>query len=287
MASGSLGQQIDFAIVYDEDRKYTDYLKVTTKPGDSIRKIVGARNRPDMAQEVARLNKVANVNTIIRHQHTRNPRTKRWRTYPHDLMTVRLPGTMRKAQGMSAYADFGGRAPRITAGYAKIESVDRPGRTAISHFTGYDPVRMTLPLTFYAWRPVGQRLDDDKTRGTASIDGDMDLLERMAGRGDFRGAATGTPPLLRISTLDSNGQVVWLIPQNYQWSTENDVAPLWRIADIDWDESPLRNTQGYRMRQDVTVTVEAYTTVTAVARSVVVRKRGRNRPPAPRHRSHR
>jgi hypothetical protein len=70
---------------------------------------------------------------------------------------------------------------------------------------------------------------------------------------------------------------VWLIPQNYQWTSINDSAPLWRVVEIDWDDSPLRNSAGNRMRQDVTVTVEAYTSVTTVARSVVRRTKGKNR----------
>jgi hypothetical protein len=266
MARGPLGQKISFAIAYDEDQKYTDYVRQTTKIGDSIRSIVGARGRPEMAAEVARLNKVANPNSVLRHKHHKNKKGK-WVRYPHDLKTVRLPGTMRKTQLLEVYAHFDGRSPRVEAGYAKIEPVDRPGRSGVSHFTGYDPIRMSLPITFDAWRQVNDR----NSPGPGKLEEDIDRLERMAGRGDFKGSARGSPPLLRISTLDDKGVPLWLIPQNYQWSSENDTAPLWRIADIDWDDSPVRNTLGNRMRQHATVTVETYATVSAVPRSVVKR----------------
>jgi hypothetical protein len=270
MARGRYGQQIDFAIVYDEDKRYNDFIFQTVKVGDTVRSILGARNRPDMAQEVAHLNKIASVKTVLRHRRKKNPKTGKWIRYPRDRKKIRLPGTLRKSQTLSAYADFGGRAPTIVEGYAKIAPVDRPGRTGISHFTGYDPIRMRLPLTFFALR----RPEDEDSPGPKNIEADMDRLERMAGRGDFRGASVGTPALIGISTDNNRGEPVWLIPQNYQWTSSNDTVPLWRIVELDWDDSPLRNNQGYRMRQDVTVTVEAYTAVATVARSVTIRKKG-------------
>jgi hypothetical protein len=257
---GPLGQKITFQIRYDEDHKYKDYIKVPTQIGDTVRQIVARRGAPDLAKEVARLNKIANADTVLRHAPKKDHKGKPIR-HPNDRKSIRLPGTLRASQALHAYADFGGRAPRIEGGYAKLETVDRPGRAGLSHFVGYDPARMTIPLTFDAWESPSAF-----SGAPAELDEDMDQLERMAGRGDFSGTAKGSPPLLRISTLNNDGRPCWLIPQNWQWSTSNDAAPLWRIADIDWDEAPYRNGAGHRLRQDCTVTVEAYTPV-AKARS--------------------
>jgi hypothetical protein len=266
-----IGQKIAFSIIYDEDQKYTDYVPYTVRVGDTVHKICAARHVPRMASEVARLNRIANINSVLRHRRKKN-RKGHWIKHPHDRKTIRLPGTMRRGNSFEAYADFGGRAPRIEAGYAKIEPVERPGRTGISHFTGYDPIRMSVPLTFFAWESPNEH-----SGRPGAIEDRMDLLERMAGRGDFHGASRGTPALIDVSVLDNDNQHVWLIPQNYQWTSINDSAPLWRVVEIDWDDSPLRNSAGNRMRQDVTVTVEAYTSVTTVARSVVRRTKGKNR----------
>jgi hypothetical protein len=274
MSSDRIGQKIAFSIVYDEDQKYSDYIVYKLKPGDTVAKVCTARKVPRMAAQVARLNQVANVNSVLRHRRKRyrsGPKKGRLIKYPHDRKTIRLPGTMKLSDRFEAYGDFSGRAPRVEAGYAKIEPVDRPGRTGISHFTGYDPVRMTIPLTFDAWRRTGDRDDP----GPNALEDRMDLLERMAGRGDFHGAARGTPALLDISVFDNDHHHVWLIPKNYQWTSDNDDAPLWRIVALDWDENPIRNTRGNRMRQDVTVTVEAYTHVATVPRSVVKRTKGK------------
>jgi hypothetical protein len=268
---GKWGQAITFAIVYDEDQKYANYRWIKTKPGDTIRKIVGGLGRGDQAKEVARLNRVAKPTTILRHPPKRDKHGKKIR-YRNDRKRIRLPGTLRPDQRFNVYADFGGRAPRVSVGYAKIEPIDRPGRTGVSHFTGYDPVRMTLPVTFDAWESP-----NEGSGRPSQIEEDMALLERMGGRGDFHGASIGSPPLITVSTRDNNGKIIWLIPSNYQWSSDNDTVPLWRVVDIDWDESPLRNNAGNRMRQDVTVTVEAYTSVKSVARSLAKRKRGSRR----------
>jgi hypothetical protein len=273
MSSDHLGQKIAFSIVYDEDQKYTDYVVYKTKVNDTVKKICAARKVPRMADEVARLNKIANTNSVLRHPRKKSARTHKWIKYPKDRKTIKLPGTMRQSERFEAHADFGGRAPRIEAGYAKIEPVDRPGRTGISHFTGFDPSRMSIPLTFDAWGAAADRGDPRPN----NIEDRMDLLERMAGRGDFHGAARGTPALIDISVFDNDKHHVWLIPKNYQWTSDNDDAPLWRIVDLDWDDSPLRNTRGNRLRQNVVVTVEAYTTVTTVPRSVVKRTKGQGK----------
>jgi hypothetical protein len=274
MSRDHIGQKIAFSIVYDEDQRYADYVVYKVKPGDTVKKVCTARKVPRMAEEVARLNRVANVNSVLRHKrrrHKTGPKKGKLIVYAHDRKTIRLPGTMRQSQRFEVYADFSGRAPRVEAGYARIEAVDRPGRTGISHFTGYDPVRMSIPVTFQAW----ERPDDRDAAGPNALEDRMDLLERMAGRGDFHGAGRGTPALIDISVFDNDQHHVWLIPKNYQWTSDNDDAPLWRIVELDWDESPIRNTRGNRMRQDVTVTVEAYTHVATVPRSVVKRVKGK------------
>jgi hypothetical protein len=103
---------------------------------------------------------------------------------------------------------------------------------------------MEVPIQFENVRGSREGLD---------IERDIALLERMAGRGNFEGAAIGPPPVVRVSTTNSKGEIVPLIPRGYQWSLQNPSAPLWRIAGIDWDTSVpdgvLRNDAGNRIRQ--------------------------------------
>jgi hypothetical protein len=106
---------------------------------------------------------------------------------------------------------------------------------------------------------------------------DRPQLERMAGRGNFEGAAVGPPPVVRIGTFDSDGKVVPLIPANYQASRQNATAPLWRVADIAWDESPLRNGGGNRIRQLATVTVQQHTPVSLPTRSAAKRSKSKKK----------
>ena len=99
----------------------------------------------------------------------------------------------------------------------------------------------------------------------------------LAGRGNFKGAASGAPAVVRISVTDAYGKVVPLVAPNYQWSPQNPSAPLWRIgggtSGIEWDASPISNGAGKRIRQLATITLTQYTPIVLAERSATVRSK--------------
>lgn len=145
----------------------------------------------------------------------------------------------------------GDSAPVVKEGYAKYESVDRPMRTGLTLFTGYDPITMDVPITFEAF----------SSRRGLDLERDIALLERMAGRGIFKGAGTGFPGYVNVSTTDNRGNVVPLIPRSLQAHPTNPNPPKWVVSELAWDEEPLRNREGNRLRQKATVTLMQYVQV--------------------------
>lgn len=136
-------------------------------------------------------------------------------------------------------------APTVTGGFAKWNVISRPQRVGMTVLDGYDPITMVVPIRF-----------DNVVRGRSHrpIEDMVGDLEWMAGRGLHFGnvghAAQGDSPLVQVFTTDSHGKPTPLIPAPYQ--TPN---LYWVIADLAFDSSPLRNRDGHRIRQDVTVTL--------------------------------
>lgn len=256
MPKTALGQQITFSIENDADQDYRRYIWVDTRVGDTIRKIVARRGHPEDARAVAKLNSVRSTTKVLRHK----PRKK------GDKTRIRVPGELRAGDRFHVLA--GDQPPQVVGGYAKFETVDRPGRTGLTMFSGYDPITMRVPIRFEAFQDRDQ---------SGELERDIALLERMAGRGDFPGAAVGPPPVIRLATTNNKGEIVPLIPLNYQWSSENAKAPVWRIVGLDWDDEPLRRGNGRRIRQEATVTVQQHTRATAVTRSASARARNRKK----------
>lgn len=145
----------------------------------------------------------------------------------------------------------GDSAPTVKEGYAKYESVDRPMRTGLTLFTGYDPITLDVPITFDAF--VSRRGMD--------VERDIALLERMAGRGIFKGAGVGFPGYVNISSTDNKGSVVPLIPRAFQDHPTNPNPPKWVVLPIEWDEEPIRNKEGNRIRQKAVVSLMQYNQV--------------------------
>ena len=164
---------------------------------------------------------------------------------------------MTKGEQLSVHA--GDDPPVITAGYAKYDVVDVPGRTGINRFLGYDPIAMDIAVQFEAYASeAGEQIEQN-----------IQILERMAGRGDYPGVAVGPPAVIRISVTDNRGHVVPLVPVDYQWNPNRHTkAPLWRISTIAWDGGALRGGQGNRIRQTGIVTVTEFTPINHVIRSV-------------------
>jgi len=253
MPRSTLGQLISFATEQDADRRTPQYVWVRTIVGDTVKKIAARRGHPEDARFIAKLNKIRSVNQILLHEKKRKT----------DRTRIRVPGNLRRAEGFHVLA--GDRPPRIVAGYQKLEILDRPGRTGLTHFTGYDPLTMEVPIQFE------QVLGDDGE----GVEERIALLERMAGRGNFKGASAGAAAIIRLSTTRNNGDIVPLLPPNYQWSPQNPAAPQWRIANIDWDDSVpdgvLRDDDGNRVRQKAVVTVMQHTRLSLEERSVTKR----------------
>lgn len=256
MPKSRLGQMITFSIELDEDQRRTGYIWIDVVVGDTVRKIAARRGHPEEAAAIAKLNKIRSTATVIRHK----PLRKRG-----DFRRVRVPGQLQQADVFHVLA--GDNPPTITTGYAKIETVDRPQRTGITMFKGYDPIQMNVPIRF----------DRATGRSPHNIERDIDLLERMAGRGNIPGAAVGPPAIIRVSTTDSSGQLISLIADNYQWSPQNPSAPLWRIANIEWDENALRDRHGNRTRQLATVILQQNTRVSLAVRSVAKRSKDKKK----------
>lgn len=247
MPRSVIGQGITFAIEVDADQKFQSRIWVEVKKGDTVQKIVSRRGHPEQAREVADLNDIASVRSVLKRKR------------------LRVPGNLRQASVFHVYA--GDDPPRIVDGYAKLETVDRPSRVGLTQFSGYNPIMFEVPIRFEAYL-LGEGVQ---------IERDIELLERMAGRGHFSGAGVGPPPIIRVSVTDNKGNNVPLIPNNYQWSKQNPSAPLWRVAGIEWEDGALRNSVGNRIRQLATVTLQQHTRITLATRSVTQRTKARKK----------
>jgi hypothetical protein len=248
-APRTLGQTLVFAIEKDPDQRFADWVWIHAPKGWTVMKLAAKRGHPEDARVIADENGIRSVYSKFGKAHR-----------------LKVPGEMVASASFEVLA--GDTPPRIVGGYAKFDKLDRPQRVGLTTFLGYDPITMEVAIRFEAIR--GSR------RGEG-VEDDCALLERMAGRGNFEGAAVGPPPVVRIGTFDSDGKVVPLIPANYQASRQNATAPLWRVADIAWDESPLRNGGGNRIRQLATVTVQQHTPVSLPTRSAAKRSKSKKK----------
>lgn len=252
MPRSTLGQLITFATEISADETFAAYLWVTAKRGDTPRKIAARRGHPERGVVIAQLNKLRSEWTKIK------PGRR-----------IRIPGNMKQGDSFDVLPQDMLR-PLVTAGYATYQTVARPGQLGVNQFMGYDPLVLSVPIQFEA---TGDRSGD-------GVEADITTLERMAGRGNFKGAAAGPPAVIRISVTDAYGKIVPLVSPSYQWSPQNPSAPLWRIgggsAGIDWDASPLSNASGKRIRQLATVTLTQYTPIVLAQRSASVRSKQRN-----------
>lgn len=253
MEEGLLTTFYSFAIESDEDVEIKQWITVDVRVDDTCQKIASRRNHPELARTIADENGIRSVRTILRHKPS----------HPTDIRQVRVPGSLRKGLGFDVLP--GDKGPIITDGYAKFSVIDRPARTGITKFDGYNPVTMPLDVRF-------------ERRGEytgAEIERDIDLLERMAGRGAYSGAASGPPAIVRVSVTGPSGKPVPLIPLNYQWSDDNPAAPLWRVAGIEWGDAQ-RNKAGNRYRQLATITLQQHTSLHLLgSRSATKRSKAR------------
>ena len=177
---------VTFASIIDPDFACTSRIVVrVTKHERTIYRICANRGHPDRANEVAQINHVRDVYKSAR----------RARDHP--------AGISRATFNFDVFFQDGKRAA-IKDGYAMFETVDRYNEKGITHFTGYNPMAMDIPVHFEGYtRDLG---------AGAAIEGDIRALERMAGRGSgYPGAAHGPPAIIRV-TVTNAGKTIPLVP---------------------------------------------------------------------------
>ena len=249
--TSTLGQLYTFAIEADEDQNLGGYIFVPVLKGDTVAKIASRRGHPEDARKIADLNGVRSTTQALK------------------LTRLKVPGVLKASASFNVLA--GDTAPTISDGYAKFQTQDRRQRVGLTVFTGYNPLAMTVPVRF-------ENVLDGQGAG---IEDDIRLLERMAGRGAFVGAAQGQPPVVRVSTTDGQGRVVPLIPSTYQFSAQNPSAPLWRVSGVAWSnavDDPLRNSAGNRIRQTAVVTLQEHVKISLITRSAAARAKAKAKP---------
>lgn len=254
MARPFVAQRITFEL---EDVSRETWVDAQVTPSrNTVAKITAFHDIRSRAREVAERNKVHSVYSKLK----RN--------------TIQVP-KQRKVVGGVLRVFAGDGPPVITGGYAKYDVLDRPGRTGLTHFLGYDPITMDIPIRF-EWTTTNNRGEPEGEQ----IEDDIATLERMGGRGIGSMGGVGRPGRVRVKTTDG-AVTVPLIPNNYQPSSQNPNPPVWIVSDIAWDENPWRNKAGNRIRQLAVVTLTQY--VSPVAQgplSVTDRSKVRNFQPS-------
>jgi len=247
---------ISFAVERGGDARFEGTRTIRVRKGArTIKKIAANRGHPELAPKIKQMN------------HVRSAYKK-----------LKIGRALKVPDKLSAEFFFhvraGDTAPTIIQGYAQIDTVNRSERSALSVFSGFNPIVMQIPIRF-------EGVDRDHRYGFQMSDGsgvenDIAELERMAGRGNFPGAAVGPSSIIRVSTTGTNGNPIPLIPLNYQWTKNNPNAPVWWISDIEWDADPIRNPHtGERVRQLCVVELTQYVRP-VTAGSVVTRRKHRN-----------
>jgi len=283
MATDWIGQSITFAAEIDPDANYNRFIWIRAQgTKDTVKAIAARRGHPEMATDILALNKGRDVLVHPKPQrvHSNKSPGKGWvgvgggwwqkQTGPvprlstvtqilRQNVAMMLPGIMSPGETLSVHA--GNEPPIVKKGYANYDTVTVPGRVGINRFLGYDPIEMDIAVQFENYRDqVG-----------SVIETNIQTLERFAGRGDYPGAGFGPPAVIRVSVTDNVGNIVPLLPPDYQWSAQHTQAPLFRISNIAWDQGALRNDNGYRIRQGATITIKQYTPLVFVVRSVAQR----------------
>lgn len=186
-------------------------------------------------------------------------------------------GTSAPSQHIAVLAGDG--APTMQSGYAKWQVIDRPLHRGLTVFQGYDPISMSFPIRFISWDQQGLRDDDG---AGAVIERNIWALEKMAGVNLMHG---DPPPVVYLSTYNANGDAIPLIPFQLQLANTRNVPQAfrsknpwpWIIQSLVWDPNPQRNANGYRIRQDATVTTMYWSGLGAAPSSAALRKKGAKR----------
>jgi hypothetical protein len=250
---------ISFAIERGGDARFEGTRTIRVRRGArTIAKIAANRGHRELAVRIREMNNVRSV-------------YKKLKVGRH----LKIPDKL--SSEFYFHVRAGDTAPTITQGYARIETINRSERAGLSVFAGFDPAVMSVPVRF-------EGVDTDRKGGFQQSDGskvenDIRELERMAGRGNFPGAARGPSAVIRVATTKggNRSKPYPLIPLNYQWTPNNPHAPLWWISGIEWDADPIRNPySGERVRQLAVIELTQYVRPVSAA-SVVTRKKMRGK----------
>jgi hypothetical protein len=145
----------------------------------------------------------------------------------------------------------------VQGGFAKWGVIDRPQRVGMTVLQGYDPVVLDVQLQFDV---VSQSINAASHAGFKNavalagqgVEDDIQKLEWMGGRGKLFASpfspGQGDSPLIQVYSTNSNAVQTALIPPNCQ-----DLD--WVVTGIAYDQDPLRNGAGNRVRQIVDVTL--------------------------------
>jgi hypothetical protein len=170
--------------------------------------------------------------------------------------------------GVEAMADTGQFL--VSAGYAKINTVEVPQRRGIAVFAGFDPVTATLPVMLDKLGESGFEVEEA-----------CQLLEYMAGQGygpggAYKGAAqVGLAPLPVIIEAFVQGGVnpSKLLPLNYN-AADRHPSIEWYITGFKWGDSIRTSSEPYqRVRQKVTLTLTEYDPETTAGPAVAIKRK--------------
>lgn len=147
----------------------------------------------------------------------------------------------------------GDGAPTITDGYANWNTVARDQQVGMTTLAGYNPMALTVPIRFDCYQTDWLDTQNGRPNQHAfELEADIEKLDWMGGRGKLFGpsgigiAGVGDSPLVTVASIDSQGSPTPLVPPTVH-------GLQWVVSAITWDPSPVRNNDGYRTRQDVTV----------------------------------
>jgi hypothetical protein len=259
-----IGQFVNFASVLDPDATYSRFAWIRAQRGDTVRKIAARRSQPEMALTILNLNLGADVLVHKKPRpHQKRAPVPKLRSITQTLRAgapLKLPGTMSAQYQLSVHA--GDEPPTVKKGYAAFSEVAVQGRVGISRFDGYPPIAIDIPIQFEGVGSPG---------AGGVIEANIAILERMAGRGDYPGAAYGPPAVIVVTSTDNAGNPIPLIPFPYQWSPQHQNAMQFRVTNLTWGPGALRDDQGRRIRQAATVEITQYTPLMVVVRSVAQR----------------
>lgn len=146
-------------------------------------------------------------------------------------------------------------APTPTGGYAKWLEVPRPQRNPITVLEGFEATTLSIPLTFSLITGLSER-GEVQRRTPEEVEEAIWWLEDAAGL--TRKRYTPKLQLLKIYTVDGKGVQIPLLPPGPIARVQDVAKTFWVIDGIAWDSKPERNSRGYRIRQDGTVTVKEW-----------------------------